>query len=62
MNIVGLRGYKRRGFYTGLIGTIERYSDMSFFNNLYVIRFENGAGVVTQLKDIVILEGQKVGE
>ena len=53
---VGKRAYKKTGYYSGIIGTIER-SDFIFAPSEFVLRFPSGGAVgVVILDDIVFVE------
>lgn len=54
MDIVGKRGYKKSGFYEGLVGDIEK-STVEGFEHLYKIVFEDGSGVITSANDVEIV-------
>lgn len=55
-NIIGKKGYKKTGHFSGLVGTIEKEDGRMGLKNLFVIRFKNGGGVVASEKDIQLIE------
>ncbi|MFT8313313.1 MAG: hypothetical protein ABF633_03545 [Clostridium sp.] len=55
-NIIGKKGFKKTGFYAGLIGVISK-SDWEGFEHLYKITFKYGGSVLTNIDDIQIVEG-----
>ncbi|SHJ12632.1 hypothetical protein [Desulfosporosinus lacus] len=36
-SIMGKKGCEKTGFFSGLVGTIERYSDQSFLGDIQII-------------------------
>ncbi|MFB5758901.1 hypothetical protein [Paenibacillus medicaginis] len=52
IDVVGKKGYKKYGYFSGLTGTIERCDSIT----PYKIVFEGGGSVGAHLKDIVVVE------
>lgn len=51
--LIGKKGYKKTGFFAGVVGTIER-SDLA----LYRIVFSNGSSVGARKEDIELVEDE----
>ncbi|GAB6153681.1 hypothetical protein JCM17380_24310 [Desulfosporosinus burensis] len=56
MDIVGKKGYKKTGYFSGLIGTIAKGDGVVGFEHLYKIVFKNGSAVMASKKDIQVIE------
>lgn len=53
-NIVGKKGYKKSGFFEGLVGVIEQCNTEGF-EHLYRLVFDNGGSVVASENDIEVV-------
>ena len=51
VEVVTMRGYKKTGFFAGLLGDITN-CDIKGFEHLYRITFRNGASVLASWDDI----------
>lgn len=57
-SVVGKKAYKKHGFYSGLVGVVEKSDFISPYKICMIDGYgnKNGSSVGTQLRDLVFLE------